>query len=281
MKELIENNYNIVIKKIKVGENIIIISTVDEVLYCKSVEDINVLKQIYPYVQLFCSIKNTISGEKYFEYELKKYILYQIYNINDNYNVDNILITPYKNVNSRIWESKIDNYYELIRMNRFEDNKVKKIVIYCISVVESILNVYNKIIVNINNIRFCINHHRMFYPVINMFYYDPTNMIIDHIGRDIVEYIKLYPGKKKDKIDIINKFIKKNNLNELEVILVKIRTLYPSELLDCIDEYLCDKKEKKDIIMAYKEYKEMLTLYKMLCSEHKKTDFKYEISWLL
>ena len=109
-------------------------------------------------------------------------------------------------------------------------------------------------------------HRRIYYPNNTINYYDPTNYVIDYKSRDIAEYIKSWFFKEENvKISEIESFIKKYKLNNLDLLILYARLIYPTYYFDVFEDLILSKdnaeaKQKLlNIINKTKKYQQTIT----------------------
>ena len=109
-------------------------------------------------------------------------------------------------------------------------------------------------------------HRRIYYPNNTINYYDPTNYVIVYKSRDIAEYIKSWFFKEENvKISEIESFIKKYKLNNLDLLILYARLIYPTYYFDVFEDLILSKdnaeaKQKLlNIINKTKKYQQTIT----------------------
>ena len=147
---------------------------------------------------------------------------------------------------ANLWSLKID-YIEYQVLERANEYKIINDTIdYYIGIAENAVSYFNTI--DITNQKTYISSKRIFFPNINLNYYNPLNIVVDYKARNIAEYIKsaFFEGYdiKKEIISIISS----NYLNSVDYNLIFVRLLYPSYYFDTIKRVIEEKESEESII---------------------------------
>lgn len=277
MKDFIEQEYNLKIEKL-INNNDYYEFVLNNIVYIfKKIRKELLDEKVFPlicayfnvYTNMYGSYFTKIGDDIYILYSLKdKDILHSIFN-------NKTLFSGYSYNVSKIWENKIEGYYELLKIGSL--NECTPLLHFFIGIVENLISVYNFVVMNNNSIRVCLNHSRINVNNDNSFF-DIDNILVDHIGRDIAEYVKESGLSEEDNYKIVLEYINEFNMDSSEINLLLIRILYPTFYFDLVDDI---DNAKYDEISIMNIFEKNLELYKRLVLNLKKTNFIYEISWLL
>ena len=178
-----------------------------------------------------------------------------------------------------MWSERI-NYYE-IQINELAQDKkiVLHSVYYYIGLAENaiyIAGIYeNKVSGECG-----VQHYRMHVPITKGEYYNPNNMLVDVLIRDVAEYIKSsFFLEKRDNNYYID-YIKNLLLTDLTANLLLARLLYPSYYFDIFDDIILNdysETELLSIIDRQKDYESFLNHIYMELSRNFKM---VNINWL-
>jgi len=279
MKEIIEYYYKINDFIINDRDGKFILLYKNELYIVEKIIDIEMLNSILKYSSVFPMYKVifTIMGKIYFEYENDKYVLYKALDVSKNIN-DNFIFFIVNNEqvtnNTSIWEHNIDYYKkEISKLNYHEINLIDNINYY-IGMAENAICLYNigdKIEMPI---RITLSHYRINCPNISLFYYNPNNIVIDCISRDIAEYIKISFFYGKMSLEEAFVLINKYNLNDKEVYYLLARLMYPSYFFDSITT---SSVKLSNIVSKRNDYQLFI---KELIKQLKTANTNINISWL-
>ena len=170
---------------------------------------------------------------------------YILYKLDNNYPINNNIIN-YININERedtynLWCKKIDYYYtQVIDFNVKKEELINLFNYYAgfgeiaISLLDSIrlLNCRNSISRKIN-----------IYPIDYNLYYDPTNIIFDYSTRELAEYIKYTIINNKFNINEILNIIDINNFNNIEIIYLIARVMYPNYFFNIFEDNIISEED--------------------------------------
>ena len=115
-------------------------------------------------------------------------------------------------------------------------------------------NVFNENQQNINNY-LVISHER----ILNNYFNNPQNIIIDYRSRDIAEYLKYIFINDTYDYNNIEKFFKKIKLNKFLYQLIYARMLFPTFYFDAYDNIInnnISEMEIKKIIAKSSDYED-------------------------
>lgn len=169
-----------------------------------------------------------------------------------------------------LWQSKID-YFEYYT-NQVDNNPfLNELINYYIGLGE---NAISYIIDTLNNFNIDVNNlvvsHRRIEPDYTLFdLYNPLNIIIDHMTRDVSEYFKGLFIKNKYNLNDMEKYINLFYFNELEYRLFFGRLLFPSFFFDNYELYVngeIKEKEFLNIVNRIEEYEKFLKRIYILIS---------------
>ena len=277
MKELINFFYNIEVTSledniVRENNNIYLINKINDFdkpridIVNNIINNVNFFS-IFPY-----RIITNKFGSIYFYDQNNQYILVRI---DSNYNsvVDFTYIldfyTRVEKINlgykynshnwEGLWEQKINKLYNIYMNNKVNKKNISELFFYYIGIAEVSLQYLKKINSRFldQDLRSSLCHYRIAYPLKNLDFYNPCNMIIDIKIRDIAEYIKSCYISDVDYCVELDFYLKTLNLSKYEASLFYSRILYPSFFID-----MFMKDEKCDFSVLYDTKKYELFLKK-------------------
>lgn len=196
----------------------------------------------------------------------------RIITINDILNMSNIIIDEreYKKIKranwSKLWSEKIDYIENQIEQIGNKYPLIRESIDYNIGIVENCIQMLNNEISNIKTN--CISHNRINKNLTTEEFYNPINFIIDNKTRNIGEYLKTIMTEESNLIPLVEQTIYNNKLNNDEIKLLFIRTIYPSTYFDKYEKIIENKLPEKDLESEIKniEIKEQIinTIYNYL-----------------
>ena len=138
----------------------------------------------------------------------------------------------------QLWENKVDLLEEWLlgKTNILKQNKY--IFEYYIGLSETALSLLrNTLIEYKNNMQgnMQFQHYRVHESDTLMNYYDPTNLMLDHIGRDIGEYIKDTIINEKFKFEHFKQVFNASHFSDYDIKLIYARIMFPSFFFDYIE----------------------------------------------
>lgn len=282
MKDIINYYYDIKIDKLEVKSKCTIISSHSRTLIVKKVIDKEKLEKIIPNLpDNFFRIILTKQNNFYFEYNNEIYIIFEIYEsskekLND---FDIIPISQETGMDyEKIWQNNIEYYMNFISANGVEHKELLNDFNYYIGMAENAITIFNSSKQMQGYSRQTISHYRIHYPNYYLYYYDPTELTIDYISRDIAEYIKSKFYLQGISIQEVLELIQKYQLNEKEICILIARLVYPNFYFDFIRENSHNnKKSTFEIIRKREEYEKFL---KGILEQIKTTNLSININWL-
>lgn len=199
--------------------------------------DLNLYKYVYSFNR--CNYKIVMNVDKEYVTNIKniKYILLERIN-SYTLNIDNILNNSIplgtKEIHwDKLWEEKLDYYENYLKS--IPCNKLKESFVYYSGLTENAIKFYKEIK---KEYHVFLSHLRLN----EMDYLNPVNLIVDYRARDVAEYIKLkFFNDEVNDIDFNFIF---NNLNEIDILILYARLLYPSYYYDCYEK-ICNGSEDK------------------------------------
>lgn len=179
-----------------------------------------------------------------------------------------------------LWRSKID-YFEYYTNSI--DNKnifLNELINYYIGLGENAISYIEDTLVDFKVSNLVVSHRRIDCNYTLLDLYNPLNITIDHVVRDISEYFKSLFINKKYNLNDMEKYFSMFMFTEGEYRLLFGRMLFPSFFFDNYELYVKNKIEEKkmlDIVNRIGEYEKFLKKMYLLISE------KYyipEVRWL-
>lgn len=179
-----------------------------------------------------------------------------------------------------LWKSKID-YFEYYT-NSIDDKNIylNELINYYIGLGENAISYVEDTLSKFNISNLVVSHRRIDYHYTLLDLYNPLNITIDHITRDVSEYFKSLFINKKYSLNDLEKYFDMFNFNEAEYRLLFGRMLFPSFFFDSYELYVKDKLDEKkllDIINRIEEYEKFLKKIYLLISD---VYYIPEIKWL-
>lgn len=282
MKDIINYYYDIKIDRLEVKNKCSIIESHGRTLIVKKMITQEEIEKIIPNLtNNFYKIILTKNNNYYFEYNNEIYIMFEIYEASKEKlnNLDIILV--YQEIEpdyAKIWQNNIDYYMSYISSNGVEHKELLNDFNYYIGMAENAITIFNSSKRMNSKARQSISHYRIHYPNYYLYYYDPTELTIDYISRDIAGYIKSKFYVKGISIQEVLELIKKYQLTEKEICILIARLVYPNFYFDFIKENSHEnKKNTYNIIKKREEYEKFL---KALLNQIKTTNLSININWL-
>lgn len=195
--------------------------------------------------------------------------------------VDNNLLSKVNQFDwVNLWKSKID-YFEYYT-NSSDDKNIylNELINYYIGLGENAISYVEDTLSKFNVSDLVVSHRRIDSNYTLLDLYNPLNITIDHITRDVSEYFKSLFIDKKYNLNDLERYFNMFNFNEAEYRLLFGRMLFPSFFFDSYELYVKDKLEEKkllDIVNRIEEYEKFLKKIYLLIS---KMYYIPEIKWL-
>ena len=263
MKNFINYYYGLIVEKYRKKEdNFVLTIKNEEYIFKPLVYNENDVYNVYliakKYKKACHEIILNLYDSVFSIYEGAKYILIKLKLVNEPdlsvYSIVSYSFLPNafsKTDWSTLWKNKID-YYEC-QMNQFgyKYNIIKSSIGYYIGMSECAISLLNY--VDSEKISVGVCHRRI--SSINSFmdFWDPTNLLLDNVARDIAEYLK---DSYINNIITINDAIaqlKKIQMSKREAILLFSRMLYPSYYFDLYDKILMGEISEDKIVSVVKK----------------------------
>lgn len=282
MRDIINYYYDIKIDKMETKNKGTIIESRGRTLIVKKVMNKEKIERIIANLtNKFYKIVLTKSNHLFFEYNNETYIMFETYEASKEKlnNFDIILVSEESEPDyEKIWQNNIDYYMSYISTNGTEHKEILNDFNYYIGMAENAITIFNSSKKMPSSARQSISHYRIHYPNYYLYYYDPTELTIDYISRDIAGYIKSKFYIKGISIQEVLELIQKYQLNEKEICILVARLVYPNFYFDFIKENSHEnKKHTYNIIKKREEYEEFL---KVLLNQIKTTNLSININWL-
>lgn len=195
--------------------------------------------------------------------------------------VDNNLLSKVNQFDwVNLWKSKID-YFEYYT-NSSDDKNIylNELINYYIGLGENAISYVEDTLSKFNVSDLVVSHRRIDSNYTLLDLYNPLNITIDNITRDVSEYFKSLFIDKKYNLNDLERYFNMFNFNEAEYRLLFGRMLFPSFFFDSYELYVKDKLEEKkllDIVNRIEEYEKFLKKIYLLIS---KMYYIPEIKWL-
>lgn len=182
----------------------------------------------------------------------------------------------------KLWEDKIDLLEEkilpAIKADDYSYEKMMTIIIYALGVAENALQYLAETILDygeeIENLTLC---HKRFSDYSSYEFFSPFNLIVDSPMRDLAELYKSNLINNERLIEVLNMY----SATQKDVSILLARILYPTPILDLLDDYYIMHKDVKHDIFKYQDnVKEYI---KRVSELEKAFVYKYKIrpiNWL-
>jgi len=173
----------------------------------------------------------------------ERFNIFDMIEINDKYILSNSKRELYKNNWANLWSEKIDYYEYQIR----ELGKDKKIILnsfsYYVGLSENAISCVNNTILNFQNIesaRITLSHRRIFFPNIQLNYFNPLSFIFDLEVRDVAEYIKalFFYDDMEEALEELKLYFKLRKLTPFEYQMFFGRMLFPTYYFDIYEKVI-------------------------------------------
>lgn len=282
MKDIINYYYDLTIDKFDIKNQCIIMESKGRTLIVKKLIDPDKFAKVINYLSdLYYKIVLTKDNQYYFEYNSDTYIIFEIHDASMKKLSDFDVIIVNEEVSQdygSIWENNLEYYMTYISSFGVEHKDLLNDFNYYIGMAENAIMVYNKAKKMSGSVRVTLNHYRIRYPNYYLYYYDPTEVTIDVISRDISGYIKSKFFSEGITLEETLSLINKYQLNEKEVCFMISRLIYPNFYFDFIKENRMDnKKNTMNILKKRNDYEHFLN---ELLKQIKTTNLSININWL-
>ena len=263
MKEILNKFYNININDYKEYNNGIIFMINSENYYLCKIDNIDMDKvlDLYNYVKNISNIKlHTIVINNNGNIVSEGYILYKLNVVIEDIDYNDVINFNLCNVNDKYYISFVNEWINKID---YFDSNINELELlgsydYFKGIIESLI----KYISDFDSSRYklCLSHNKMCFNTIE--YYNPINLCVDIIYRDIVSYVRCIDDFKN-----INKYIDTNDFNLLKYVFVYL--VLPSEYFDLLENDINGIKEYIGNIDNYEKYLlEIEELFNIYIFEH-------------
>ncbi len=266
MESKIKYYYNLLVEKIVKKENFSLFVADNNLYILKKETNIS---PIFFIKNDFINVIKNKDGQYITNIENIEYVVLKVeknqYNIYDRFVIEHS-DTESSISTSSLWIEK-NKYLEQQILN-FSMNKDELIQSfdYYMGLAENAIAIMKKIENKSEAKKEYVCHRRIYYPNNTINYYDPTNYVIDYKSRDIAEYIKSWFFKEENvKVSEIESFIKKYKLNNLDLLILYARLIYPTYYFDVFEDLILSKdnaeaKQKLlNIINKTKKYQQTIT----------------------
>lgn len=201
------------------------------------------------------SIVTTINDEQYVLLGLTSIPneTISIYDIKNDMYVNSNMASDLRKEWIQKWEQKIDYFEELLANKKEFYNKLYPVFQYYIGIGEEAI-MYLKSINDKHDDLPTIQHYRLRLCSDLYYYYDPTNVLIDHCSRDIAEYVKsmiISHNNTDEFIVILDEYLNSHIFSNHDIKMMYARILFPTFFFDYIEEIeMHSKKEVKEKELA-------------------------------
>ncbi|MGN1000698.1 MAG: hypothetical protein ACI4OG_02040 [Bacilli bacterium] len=184
-----------------------------------------------------------------------------------------------------LWSKKIDYLeYYMDTKDNIDDN-IKSIFNYFIGLGENAINYIKKTFederaTESDSLTLCHNRITINYTLYDL--YNPLNIIVDHMSRDVAEYLKSLFYTRKYNLHKIEYIIKKANLSNFGSRLLLGRIIFPTFFFDLLDDYEINNFSSDEIIDVYNrtsEYEKFIFMVYSTITNNKKNAIP-NVYWL-
>lgn len=184
-----------------------------------------------------------------------------------------------------LWSKKIDYLeYYMDTKDNIDDN-IKSIFNYFIGLGENAINYIKKTFederaTESDSLTLCHNRITINYTLYDL--YNPLNIIVDHMSRDVAEYLKSLFYTRKYNIHKIEYIIKKANLSNFGSRLLLGRIIFPTFFFDLLDDCEINNFSSDEIIDVYNrtsEYEKFIFMVYTTITDNKKNAIP-NVYWL-
>ena len=169
-----------------------------------------------------------------------------LYDIKNDIYIDGNLVSNFREEWIKKWEQKIDYFEELLANKKEFYNELYPAFQYYIGIGEESI-AYLKSINDKDADIPVIQHHRLKVSSNLYYYYDPTNIIIDHCSRDIAEYIKsvvINSDDIEEFIMILDEYLNSRVFSNYDIKMMYARILFPTFFFDYVEEIEMSSKKR-------------------------------------
>ena len=289
MKNFINYFYGILVQNIKKNEKTYFIKSnnynyIFKPIYYNIYEFYNTYSIIEDLKIPSLEIIRNIKGDIITVYEDYNYVLLkESYIYESELNLEKIFdydITIYINKLKdwkKMWQDKIDYYEYQINQFGYKYKIICNSINYYFKLGECAIELLNYI--NQEYFKICICHRRLSLKR-NIEFYDPTNLTLDNITRDIADYIKIkYFFDEISEIEIL-KEIDKIYFDKNEVLLFLSRLIYPTYNFDIYDKIINEEVSEEKIETIIKKNNSFELFLKAIYNHLKSKYILPEIEWL-
>ena len=178
----------------------------------------------------------------------------------------------------KLWKQKIDYYEYQMGQLSHKYKVLKNSFDYYIGLSENAISLLNYI--KEKDIRLYMCHRRIKYNEKLDYFFNPVSFVIDNLGRDIAEYIKVNFFERNLDLQEVYTCIDNLSFNESERILFFARLMYPSYYFDVYDKIMQGIIAEEQIELYIKKNASYETFLKNMYN-YLKLKFSFpEIEWL-
>ena len=266
MKNMINYYYGLNVDEISYSDNKYYINTnggkyiLKEINESKENINLNLIKELEKNDNYFKIIRN-INNEILTLINRKKYILLKVGN-KENRKINLYDINYMVSMNSNIfvkdwigfWEQKVDIYERIISDKKQMIGKNLGIFQYYIGLSENAIMYIKKIMKTVKAEEFqIIPAHSRINPETTLYNFnDPTNILLDHISRDISEYVKSQILNDSFNIEYFITYLENIKISKAEINLFFARMMFPTFYFDTLEKN--EEVDKYEYIISKYEY---------------------------
>ncbi len=301
MKESIEYYYDINIVELNENNNVYSFFLNDTkyifVLFIRSINDIddiiNVSKELklknIPVMDIMYNRKKEvitkINDSNYIMLKVQNNYMEEVdfFEMINNKCVTSNHLKNYKNNWGELWSSKID-YYEYQVSELASD---KKIILdsfsYYVGLAENAISIVNKVNASYEygaNENIVLSHRRIFFPNIQLNYYNPLSYIFDLKIRDVGEYIKSMFFSSSNALLDLSLYLKCVKLSIYEYNMLFARILYPTYYFDIYEKVMLENLSENELLKIISRVDEFEMFLKKAHIEISKYALIESVEWL-
>lgn len=178
----------------------------------------------------------------------------------------------------KLWKQKIDYYeYQMSQLSH-KYKLLKNSFDYYVGLSENAISLLNYI--KEKDIRFYICHKRINNNEKLDNFFNPTNFVVDSLGRDVAEYIKANFFESNIELQMVYNCIDKLSFDGSEFILFFARLMYPSYYFDVYDRIIQGSVAEEQIELYIKKNAPYEAFLKKIYNYLKLKFVFPEIEWL-
>lgn len=190
----------------------------------------------------------------------------------------------YRNNWGELWSEKIDYLEYQIK----EIGKDKSLILdsfsYYVGLAEnaiSYVNKINKVIGISDQDNITLSHRRVFYPNLNLNYFNPLSFVFDLEVRDVAEYLKIEFFNDEDSLLDLKTYLKMKPLTSYGYHMLYARLLYPSYYFDIYESIMNSGEDEENLMKIINKVNDYEIFLKDAYYEISKYTHLEHIDWII